>query len=158
MATKAEGGVQSTAGTTGEVQGMNAYASAILLGVKDMEASKRFYTEGLGWKIQHDYGISVFFVQHGGTLVGFYGHDGLAANVGVDPNGSGFHGMVFNYVVRSEARVAQIVDRAQKAGARVTKPAGKEKWGGYGGAFADPDGYIWQIGFSAQGSNQPYAE
>ena len=58
---------------------MNAHVSSILLGVRDMEKSKRFYTEGLGWKIQQDYRISVFFVQHGGSLVGFYGRDGLAA-------------------------------------------------------------------------------
>src|SRR5437868_13407780 len=52
---------------------MNAHVSAILLGVNDMEKSKRFYTEGLGWKVQNDYKISVFFVPHGGSLVGFYG-------------------------------------------------------------------------------------
>ena len=35
---------------------MNSHVSAILLGVKDMERSKRFYTEGLGWKVQNDWG------------------------------------------------------------------------------------------------------
>jgi len=139
-------------------KGMNAHVSAILLGVKDMAASKRFYVEGMGWEVENDYGISVFFVSHGGSLVGFYGRDGLAANAGVSPEGSGFSGVCLNYVVRSEARVDQIIDRAKKAGARITKPAGKEKWGGYGGAFADLDGYIWQIGYSAQGANQAYAE
>jgi len=158
MAAKGEGNVRTDSEGGVQPRGMNAYVSAVLLGVKDMEASKRFYTEGLGWKIEHDYKISVFFVQHGGTLVGFYGRDGLAANVGVSAEGGGFPGMIFNYVVRSEARVDEIVAQAQKAGARVTKPAGREKWGGYGGAFADPDGYLWQIAFSAQGSNQPYAE
>jgi hypothetical protein len=63
----------------------------------------RFYTEGLGWKVERDYG---------GSLVGFYGREGLAA----------------------------------------------KEWGGYGGSFADLDGYIWDIGYSAQGKNQPYAE
>jgi len=139
-------------------EGMNAHASAILLGVKDMEASKKFYTEGLGWKVQNDYGISVFFVPHGGTLIGFYGHDGLAQSVGVSPEATGFSGMVMSYVVRSEARVNEILDRARSAGARITTPAHQEKWGGYGGAFADPDGYVWKIAFSAQGANQPYAE
>ncbi len=137
---------------------MNAYASAILLGVKDMEASKRFYTEGLGWKIEHDYKVSVFFVQHGGTLVGFYGREGLAENLGVSPEGSGFHGMCLNYVVRSEARVDEIMKLAEKAGATILRPVGKEKWGGYGGTFADLDGFIWKIAYSAQGANQPYAE
>jgi catechol 2,3-dioxygenase-like lactoylglutathione lyase family enzyme len=110
---------------------MNAHVSSILLGVRDMDRSKRFYTEGLGWKVQRDYGVSVFFEPNGGSLVGFYGRDGLAANVGVSPEGSG---------------------------ATILKPAAALEWGGYGGSFADPDGYIWDIGYSAQGKNQPYAE
>jgi uncharacterized protein len=137
---------------------MNSHVSAILLGVKDMERSKRFYTEGLGWKVQDDYKISVFFVPHGGSMVGFYGRDGLADMVGVSPDGSGFSGIVFTYVVRREDRVDEILDEAEKAGGTVLKPAAKLGWGGYGGSFADPDGYIWNIGYSAQGEDQPYAE
>src|SRR5437764_14876244 len=95
---------------------MNAHVSAILLGVNDLEKSKRFYTEGLGWKIQNDYKISVFFVPHGGSLVCFYGREGLAADVGVDPHGSGFPGRVVDYVVRSVARVEQGMDVGRQAG------------------------------------------
>jgi hypothetical protein len=84
---------------------MNSHVSAILLGVKDMERAKRFYTEGLGWKVQNDWKISVFFVPHGGSMVGFYGRDGLAEMVGVETAGTGFSGTVFNYVLRSESRV-----------------------------------------------------
>jgi len=137
---------------------MNSHVSAILLGVKDMERSKRFYVDGLGWKVESDYKISVFFVPHGGSLVGFYGREGLADMVGVSPDGSGFSGVVFNYVVRSEARVDEVMEEAKKAGAKILKPAAKLKWGGYGGSFADPDGYIWNIGYSAVGEDQPYAE
>ena len=137
---------------------MNAHVSTILLGVRDMDRSRRFYVEGLGWKVLHDYRISVFFVPHGGSLVGFYGRDGLAASVGASPEGSGFGGLVLNYVVRSEGRVDEIMAEAQKAGATILKPAGTLEWGGYGGSFADPDGYIWKVGFSAQGKDQPYAE
>jgi len=136
---------------------MNSHISAILLGVKDMERSKRFYTD-LGWKVQNDYKISVFFVPHGGSLVGFYGRDGLAEMVGASADGSGFSGTVFNYIVRSEERVNEVLDEAEKAGAKILNPAAKLKWGGYGGTFADPDGYIWSIGYSAQGKDQPYAE
>jgi len=139
---------------------MNSHVSAILLGVKDMERSKSFYTEGLGWKVQNDYKISVFFVPHGGSLVGFYGREGLADMVGASdsPEGSGFSGVVFNYIVRSEARVDEVLDEARKAGGTILKPAAKLQWGGYGGTFADPDGYIWSIGYSAVGEDQPYAE
>ena len=137
---------------------MKAHVSSILLGVQDLDRSKRFYTEGLGWKVERDYRVSVFFESDGGSLVGFYGRDGLAAQVGADPDGSGFSGLVLTYVVRSEARVDEILEEARKAGATILKPAAAKEWGGYGGSFADPDGYIWDIGYSAQGKNQPYAE
>jgi len=137
---------------------MQAHVSSILLGVADMDRSRRFYTDGLGWQVQNDYKISVFFVPHGGSLVGFYGRDGLAGMVGVSPQGSGFSGVVFNYVVRSQDRVDQVLDEASKAGGTILKPAATLAWGGYGGSFADPDGYIWNIGYSAEGKDQPYAE
>jgi uncharacterized protein len=137
---------------------MKAHVSSVLLGVEDMDRSKRFYIEGLGWEVQRDYGVSVFFEPYGGSLVGFYGRDGLAAEVGTSPEGSGFNGMVLTYVVRSEARVDEILADAEKAGATILQPAAAKQWGGYGGSFADPDGYIWDIGYSARGKNQPYAE
>ncbi|MFF4370174.1 VOC family protein [Streptomyces sp. NPDC001594] len=137
---------------------MKAHVSSILLGVRDMEASKRFYTEGLGWKIRNDFGISVFFESDGASPVGFYGREGLAAQVGTDQEGSGFSGLVLTYVVRSEARVEEVMEEARQAGAKILKPAGALPWGGYGGTFADPDGYIWSLAYSAQGADQPYAE
>jgi catechol 2,3-dioxygenase-like lactoylglutathione lyase family enzyme len=137
---------------------MKAHVSSILLGVRDMEQSKRFYTEGLGWKVQQDYGISVFFEPDGGTPVGFYGREGLADQVGTSPEGNGFSGLVLTYVVRTEARIDEIMAEAGKAGATILKPAGPLPWGGYGGSFADLDGYIWSLGYSAQGEDQPYAE
>ena len=138
---------------------MNSHVSAILLGVNDMERSKRFYMD-LGWKIENDYKISVFFVPHGGSMIGFYGRDGLAKMVGLSPDGDGggFKGFVFNYVVRSESRVDEVLAEADKAGATVVKPAAKDQWGGYGAVFADPDGYVWQLAFSPVGEGQPYAE
>lgn len=137
---------------------MNAHVSSILLGVSDMDRSKEFYMDGLGWKVLNDYGISVFFEPGGGSLVGFYGREGLAAENGASPEGSGFSGLVLTYVVRSEARVDEILAEAEKAGATILVPAAAKEWGGYGGSFADPDGYIWSIGYSAQGKDQPYAE
>ena len=107
---------------------MNAHVSAILLGVRDMDHSKRFYTEGLGWEIKDDWKISVFFVPHGGSMVGFYGRDGLAEMVGTSGEGSGFPGLVLQYIVRSEERVDQVIDEAKAAGATILKAAGKLPW------------------------------
>src|SRR5256885_2989231 len=137
---------------------MNAHVSAILLGVNDMEKSKRFYTEGLGWKIQNDYKISVFFVPHGGSLIGFYGREGLAADVGVNPQGGGFSGVVMNYVVRSEKRVDEVMDEAKKAGAKILKPAAKLQWGGYGGSVPPPPALVWGGRVHAPRNRPPQAE
>ncbi|GAA3254314.1 VOC family protein [Dactylosporangium siamense] len=137
---------------------MKASVSSILLGVGDMDRTKRFYTEGLGWTIERDYGLSAFFALDGGPLIGFYGREGLAAEMGTSAEGSGFSGMALTYVVRSEARVDEILAEAEKAGAAILKPPAAAPWGGYGGTFADPDGYIWSIGYSAQAKDQPYAE
>jgi uncharacterized protein len=62
------------------------------------------------------------------------------------------------HVVCSEARVDEIIEEVKKAGATILKPADTKQWGGYGDWFADPDGYIWDIGYSARGKNQPHAE
>ena len=137
---------------------MKAHVSSILLGVRDMDRAKRFYTEGLGWKVKQDYGISVFFESDGASPVGFYGREGLAGLAGTSPEGSGFSGLVLTYVVRSEARVDEVMAEAEKTGATILKPAGALPWGGYGGTFADPDGYIWSLGYSDQAEDQPYAE
>ena len=137
---------------------MKANISSVLLGVRDMARSKQFYTEGLGWKVKDDYGVSVFFESDSGSIIGFYGRDGLADQVGTSPEGSGFSGLVLTYVVRSEKRVDEILAEAEKAGATILKPAGDLPWGGYGGAFADPDGYIWSLGYSGHSTDQAYAE
>jgi uncharacterized glyoxalase superfamily protein PhnB len=117
-----------------------------------------FIPKGWAGRSRIDYKISVFFVPHGGSMVGFYGRDGLADMVGVSRDSSGFSGVVFNYVVRSEDRVDEILDEAKSAGGNILKPAAKLQWGGYGGTFADPDGYVWSIAYSAAGKDQPYAE
>jgi catechol 2,3-dioxygenase-like lactoylglutathione lyase family enzyme len=103
---------------------MNSHVSTILLGVNDMERSKRFYTEGLGWKVQNDYKISVLFVPHGGSMVGFYGRDGLADMVGVRPDGSGFSGVVFN-------------SHSCRSAPSIAPPAISSEWQGM--ASAGPD-------------------
>jgi uncharacterized protein len=61
-------------------------------------------------------------------------------------------------VTTGKASAASSSTTSSEAGAKILKPAAKLEWGGYGGTFADPDGYIWSIGYSAQGEDQPYAE
>ncbi|MGP3932296.1 VOC family protein [Nonomuraea sp. KM88] len=71
---------------------MKAHVSSILLGVRDLDAAKRFYTEGLGWSSKDDYGVVVFIESDGGSRVGFHGREGLAEQVG--GNGPALRGVV----------------------------------------------------------------
>jgi catechol 2,3-dioxygenase-like lactoylglutathione lyase family enzyme len=136
---------------------MKAHVSAITLGVKDMDRAKSFYAEGLGWPIAQDHGQFVSFsVGEGSSTLGLYTWEGLAADAGVPAEGSGFRGVTFSYIVRSDATVDAVMAEAERAGGTIVKPAEKAQWGGYGGHFADPDGYLWKI-TSGEGE-QPYAD
>ena len=44
----------------------------------------------------------------------------------------------------SDSEIDALMRRAQDAGARIVIEPGKQKWG-YAGAFADPDGHLWQV-------------
>ena len=44
----------------------------------------------------------------------------------------------------TDAAVDKLMRRAQDAGAKIIIEAGNQMWG-YAGAFADPDGHMWQV-------------
>jgi len=130
------------------------HVSGITLGVEDVARAKRFYGEGLGWPVQMDTQGYVAFSVNGGTAAfGLLSRDALAGAAGVPSEGSGFGGIVLSYVVSSNDRVDQILKEAEAAGGTIVE-AGREKWGTYGGHFADPDGYLWNVGM---GAGQPIA-
>ncbi len=133
---------------------MKPHVSGITLGVEDVERAKRFYSDGLGWTIEMDaQGYVAFSVNNGTAMFGLLAKEALAGAAGVSPEGSGFNGIVLSYVVSSNDRVEEILAEAETAGGRIVEPA-REKWGTYGGHFADPDGYLWGV---AVGAGQPIA-
>jgi uncharacterized protein len=44
----------------------------------------------------------------------------------------------------TDAKVDELVGRAQEAGAEVVTAPGRQPWG-YAAAFADPDGHVWMV-------------
>jgi catechol 2,3-dioxygenase-like lactoylglutathione lyase family enzyme len=135
---------------------MKPHVSAIVLGVRDLVAAKQFYSEGLGWPVYQDYREWVAFALNDGTTCfGLYPREHLAGEAGVDPAGSGFQGIALSYIVKEEARVAEILAEAEKAGGRIVKPAEKPRWGGSYGYFADPDGNLWKV--ASGPGDQPFA-
>ena len=52
---------------------------------------------------------------------------------------------MFSYIVESQERVTEVLAQAERAGAKILKPAQKAQWGEFSGHFTDPDGYIWKV-------------
>lgn len=120
--------------------------TAVLLGVPEPKRSKVFY-EALGMTVDRDYGDQYidFGPIPGACRLGLMKRGALARDVGVDADGEGFPGAVFNRTTDSRAEVDALMDRAATAGGRITSPAAGQEWGGYSGHFTDPDGFRWKV-------------
>jgi len=69
----------------------------------------------------------------------------LAEDATVSAEGGGFSGVTLAHNVASEREADEVLRQAERAGARIVKPAQKVFWGGYSGYFADPDGHLWEV-------------
>ncbi|HSA80110.1 MAG TPA: VOC family protein [Geminicoccaceae bacterium] len=126
---------------------MEQRLSLVTLGVADLERSRRFYEDGLGWRRGNAHAEVVFF-QLGGIILGLFARESLAADAGLPSAGSGFSGIALAYNARTRAEVDAVLAEAEAAGATILKPAEEAFWGGYSGYFADPDGHLWEVAWN----------
>ena len=124
---------------------MEPRITMITLGVKDLEASRAFYTDGLGWEPSGDSNDDIVFIPLNGLLLALYGHDALAEDATVTADRSTFRGFTLAHNMSNREEVDEVMDFARKAGAKIMKPAAEVFWGGYSGYFADPDGFLWEV-------------
>jgi catechol 2,3-dioxygenase-like lactoylglutathione lyase family enzyme len=123
---------------------MQPRISMITLGVADLERSKAFYRDGLGFPMMGEDPQVAFFTLNG-TWLGLYGREALAEDATVSPEGGGFPGFALAHNVASEVEVDAVLAQAVAAGAELVKPGQKVFWGGYSGYFRDPDGFLWEV-------------
>jgi hypothetical protein len=57
-------------------------------------------------------------------------------------------GVELAYNVRSPEEVESVLTAAEGAGGSIKRRATKMEWGGTSGAFADPEGYVWEVAFN----------
>jgi catechol 2,3-dioxygenase-like lactoylglutathione lyase family enzyme len=119
------------------------YLSFLTLGVSDLDRSKRFYSDVLGWKPFQDNGGIVMYNLNG-MVLSLYGQHELMedAHVKDDSKGPRF---TLAQCLRSTEEVDALFAELKKHGANITKEPLKVFWGGYSGYFADPDGHLWEI-------------
>lgn len=127
---------------------MNQHIHLITLGVRDLEASKKFYRETLGWKPSNSSNEEITFFQAGGVVLSLFQREKLAEDALVDPEGNGFPGFTLAYNARSEAEVDDIIRELQSKGVKILKEPQKVFWGGYSSYFADPDGNCWEVAYN----------
>jgi uncharacterized protein len=108
--------------------------SVITLGVADLSRARAFY-EALGWGNAQQPDDEVCFFQVGGMVFGLWTQLG----------GHGAPGIELAHNVRAPEEVAAVLLEAERAGGTIRRPAAPAVWGGTTGAFADPDGYVWEV-------------
>jgi uncharacterized protein len=116
------------------LRAMEQRISLVTLGVDDLARERAFY-EALGWSGARQPDDEVCFFQAGGMVFGLWTALG----------GHGAPGIELAHNVRSPAEVSQLLEEAERAGGRIVRPAEQAEWGGTTGAFADPEGYVWEV-------------
>ncbi len=127
---------------------MNQHLHIITLGVSDLEISRKFYTEILGWKPSAAGNESIAFFQAGGAVLALFSRESLAEDALTSPQGSGFSGITLAYNARSESEVDEIISDLKSKGVKIAKEPQKVFWGGYSSYFIDPDGYHWEVAYN----------
>lgn len=122
--------------------------SIVTLGVADLARSAAFY-RALGWEQRGDVSTGIVWFRTAGTWIGLFGHDELAADVGLPASPpTQYRGITLALNFATEAEVDDALEVAVAAGARLIRPAARADWGGYSGYFADPDGHLWETAYA----------
>jgi hypothetical protein len=122
---------------------MEQRVSLITLGVRDLGRARAFY-EALGWSTKAAPDDDVIFFQAGGLIVSLWARARLAEDTGVEDAG-GWGGITLAYNTRSPGEVDDVIAEAEAAGGRILRRGAETFWGGYSGAFADPEGHAWEV-------------
>lgn len=121
----------------------------ITVATGDLDATRGFYLDGLGWSAVLDVPDEIIFFQVApGVLLGFFHADKFRADAGgAAPAGAAAPGgFNLSHNVESAAAVDAVMGAAAGAGARIVKPAQRSAFGGiYHGMFADPNEMVWEV-------------
>jgi predicted lactoylglutathione lyase len=122
---------------------MDKRISLVTLGCRDMPGTRTFY-EALGWSDPKVHGDHTVFWQAGAMVFALWKRDDMNESTGLADDG-GYGGVMLAYNVGSPAEVDAVMAEVERAGGRVVAAPQKMSWGGYSGAFADPEGHAWEV-------------
>jgi catechol 2,3-dioxygenase-like lactoylglutathione lyase family enzyme len=117
--------------------------SLVTLGVSDYARACAFY-EAMGWTRALDIEETAFFRANGVVLV-LWSRSKLSDDMGIPDEGARWGGIGLAHNVGSQDEVHQVIEQARSLGAEITREPATTFYGGYAGAFRDPDGHAWEI-------------
>ncbi len=120
--------------------------TAITLGVRDVERSRHFYVDGLGFRQVLLIPGEIAFVQCApGQVLALWDVGQMPSEYGDVAHGASGPPMSLGHNVQRREHVEQLYAAGLAAGATaVTEPAERE-WGGVSACLADPDGFRWDF-------------
>jgi catechol 2,3-dioxygenase-like lactoylglutathione lyase family enzyme len=133
---------------------MRPHVTLITLAVDDLDRALAFYRDGLGLPTpgimgtEFAIGAVAFLELEGGLKLALWPRSSLAADTGLPVQPTSTTGVCLAHNVGSQAEVEAVMAQAQRAGARIVKPAQRAFWGGWAGYFQDPDGHLWEVAFN----------
>jgi catechol 2,3-dioxygenase-like lactoylglutathione lyase family enzyme len=133
---------------------MNPRITLITLGVDDLERAVSFYRDGLGFSTkgivgtEFENGAVAFFNLESGLKLALWPRKSIAADSGLPLQPPSGTELSLANNVGSQEEVDAVMQQAERAGARIVKPARATFYGGYAGYFQDPDGHLWEVAFN----------
>jgi len=128
---------------------MDQRMSFVTLAVADLEATRRFYVDGLGWEpMIHVPGDVLMIKVADKVVLSLWDRDHFEAEVGPIVRGQGVAPLTLAHNVGSREEVDEVLATAREVGADPVHDGVDREWGGYTGYFGDPDGYRWEVAWA----------
>ena len=130
---------------------MKPRITVLTVGVDDLEASVRFYRDGLGLPTEgimgqeFEHGAVAFFDLQDALRLALWPRSSIAHDTGIPEAPRSSTEFTLGHNVSSREAVDSVMEQAAHAGATIVKPAAETFWGGYAGYFLDPNDHLWEI-------------
>ena len=127
---------------------MEPRVSFITLAVADLDRTRRFYVEGLGWAPALEADDVLMIRVADKVILSLWSREGFEEEVGPVREGPGIVPITLAHNVATPEEVDGVLAEAQDAGAVEVREGQERVWGGYTGYFADPDGFRWEVDYN----------